>query len=103
MRGSRRAYDPHLAACATRPPFVSCVVRAGSTPPLVGGLSGELTPSILGWELLAPFWECTPRLRAGGSVARLRQSGYDREHSWVWAVRVGEGSRVEPGLVWGGA
>ena len=36
MRGPRRAYDPHLAACAARPPSLSRLVWVGSTPPFTG-------------------------------------------------------------------
>jgi hypothetical protein len=45
MRGLRRAYDPHLAACRWRQLLSSRLVWAwGSPPPFGVGLSGELTP-----------------------------------------------------------
>jgi hypothetical protein len=45
MRGSRRAYDPHLAKRRWRQLPPSCLVWVwGSTPPFGVGPSGESTP-----------------------------------------------------------
>jgi hypothetical protein len=102
MRGLRRAYDPHLAACrlAVVGPF-AFGLGLGQYPSLRGGPSGESTPpsgSCFGrpMGMYLPF--------TGGAKSRVtRVSGFSWEHPWVWIVREGVGAHWGPGLVWGGA
>jgi hypothetical protein len=102
MRGSRRAYDPHLAARRWRQPSLSCSIWAWDSPPPYGaGLSGELT-SPSGSCLGRPLGTYPPF--TGGAKSRVtRESGFGWERSWVWIVCAGGGPRRGPGLVWGGA
>jgi hypothetical protein len=101
MRGSRRAYDPHLAARRWHQLFSLCLVWAwGNPPPYGAGLSGELTP---------PSGSCFGRpmgtylsFTRGAKSQVTRKSGFGWERLWVWIARVGDGSRRGPGLVWGG-
>jgi hypothetical protein len=102
MRGLRRAYDPHLAACLWHQLLSSRLVWAwGSPPPFRAGLSEELTSpsgSCLGRPLgmYPPF--------TGGAKSRVtRMSSLGWEHLRVWIARAGGGSCQGPGLVWGGA
>jgi hypothetical protein len=102
MRGSCRAYDPHLAARRWRQLFHSRLVWAwGSPPPFGLGLSGELTPPS-GSCSGRPMGMYLPFTREAKSRV-IRESGFGWECLWVWIARVGDGPHRGPGLVWGGA
>jgi hypothetical protein len=102
MRGSHRAYDPHLAERRWRQLFPSRLVWVwGSPPPCGAGLSEELT---------SPSGSCFGRPMGtyppftGGAKSRVtRESGFGWERLWVGIACVGDGPHRGPGLVWGGA